>query len=58
MTPSHVPAPVPPAAVLGRPMGGTAGDFRGEGTAEVGAVRLPVLPEPDYRGCQPADLPY
>ena len=29
-----------------------------EGTAEVSAVRLPVLPEPDYRDCQPADLPY
>ena len=29
-----------------------------EGTAEVSAVRLPALPEPDYRDCQPADLPY
>ena len=29
-----------------------------EGKAEVSAVRFPALPEPDYRHCQPADLPY
>jgi hypothetical protein len=29
-----------------------------EGKAEVSAVRFPALPEPDYRDCQPADLPY
>lgn len=29
-----------------------------EGKPEVSAVRFPELPEPDYRGCQPADLPY
>jgi hypothetical protein len=29
-----------------------------EGKAEVSAVRFPVLPDPDYRECQPADLPY
>jgi hypothetical protein len=29
-----------------------------EGRTEISAVRFPVLPEPDYRGCQPADLPY
>jgi hypothetical protein len=29
-----------------------------QGKAEVGAVRFPALPEPDYRDCQPADLPY
>jgi hypothetical protein len=25
---------------------------------KVSAVRFPALPEPDYRDCQPADLPY
>ena len=29
-----------------------------EGKTEVSAVCFPVLPEPDYRNCQPADLPY
>jgi hypothetical protein len=29
-----------------------------EGRKEVSAVRFPALPEPDYRDCQPADLPY
>lgn len=29
-----------------------------EGKAEVSAVRFPALPDPDYRECQPADLPY
>jgi hypothetical protein len=29
-----------------------------EGKAEVSAVRFPALPEPDYRGCQPSELPY
>ena len=29
-----------------------------EGTKEVSAVRFLTLPEPDYRACQPADLPY
>ena len=29
-----------------------------EGKAEVSAVRFLALPEPDYRDCQPADLPY
>ena len=29
-----------------------------EGKAAVSAVRFPALPEPDYRDCQPADLPY
>src|SRR5690349_17772224 len=28
------------------------------GSKEIVAVRFPALPEPDYRGCQPADLPY
>src|SRR5689334_25419146 len=28
-----------------------------QGSKEIGAVRFPALPEPDYRGCQPADLP-
>jgi len=28
-----------------------------EGKTEVSAVRFAVLPEPDYRDCQPADLP-
>ncbi|MGH3294819.1 MAG: hypothetical protein ACRDP7_23770 [Trebonia sp.] len=29
-----------------------------EGKSEVSAVRFPALPAPDYRDCQPADLPY
>jgi hypothetical protein len=29
-----------------------------EGRAEASAVRFPALPDPDYRNCQPADLPY
>jgi hypothetical protein len=29
-----------------------------EGRKEVSAVRFPALPEPDYRDCQPTDLPY
>ena len=29
-----------------------------EGWTEVSAVRFQTLPEPDYRDCQPADLPY
>jgi len=29
-----------------------------EGRPEISAVRFPVLPDPDYRHCQPADLPY
>ena len=29
-----------------------------EGKAEVSAVCFPALPEPDYRNCQPAELPY
>jgi hypothetical protein len=29
-----------------------------EGKKEVSAVRFPTPPEPDYRDCQPADLPY
>lgn len=29
-----------------------------EGRTEVSAVRFPDLPAPDYRNCQPADLPY
>jgi hypothetical protein len=28
------------------------------GGPTVRAVRFPDLPEPDYRNCQPADLPY
>ena len=28
-----------------------------EGRTEVSAVRFPALPEPDYRECQPGDLP-
>jgi hypothetical protein len=28
-----------------------------EGKTEVSVVRFPALPEPDYRDCQPADLP-
>ncbi len=29
-----------------------------DGKREVSAVRFLTLPEPDYRDCQPADLPY
>lgn len=29
-----------------------------EDRTEIEAVRLPVLPEPDFRGCRPSDLPY
>lgn len=29
-----------------------------EGRSAIGAVRLEVLPEPDYRNCRPEDLPY
>jgi hypothetical protein len=29
-----------------------------DGRKQVSAVRFPALPEPDYRDCQPADLPY
>jgi hypothetical protein len=29
-----------------------------EGRTEVSAVRFLALPDPDYRDCQPADLPY
>lgn len=29
-----------------------------DGRTEVSAVRFPALPDPDYRNCQPADLPY
>jgi hypothetical protein len=29
-----------------------------DGTREVSVVRFLTLPEPDYRDCQPADLPY
>jgi hypothetical protein len=29
-----------------------------EGKRQVRAVRFLALPEPDYRDCQPADLPY
>jgi hypothetical protein len=29
-----------------------------DGKRAVSAVRFPALPEPDYRDCQPADLPY
>jgi hypothetical protein len=29
-----------------------------EGKKEVSAVCFPALPEPDYRNCRPADLPY
>lgn len=28
-----------------------------EGRTEVSAIRFPALPEPDYRECQPEDLP-
>ncbi|HET9969492.1 MAG TPA: hypothetical protein VFQ68_14750 [Streptosporangiaceae bacterium] len=29
-----------------------------DGRKRVSAVRFQILPEPDYRDCQPADLPY
>ena len=29
-----------------------------DGTKQVSAVCFPALSEPDYRVCQPADLPY
>jgi hypothetical protein len=29
-----------------------------EGRPTIAAVRLPELPEPDYRNCRPEDLPY
>lgn len=29
-----------------------------DGRDQVSAVRFLTLPEPDYRDCQPADLPY
>lgn len=29
-----------------------------EGRATITAVRLPVLPDPDYRDCRPDELPY
>jgi hypothetical protein len=29
-----------------------------DGKTEISAVRFPDLPEPDYRNCQPTDLPY
>lgn len=29
-----------------------------EGRTTISAVRLPVLPEPDYRACRPEELPY
>ena len=29
-----------------------------EGRVDIAAVRLPVLPEPDFRDCQPDQLPY
>jgi len=29
-----------------------------EGRETIDAIRLPVLPEPDYRNCRPEDLPY
>jgi hypothetical protein len=29
-----------------------------EGRSHVTAVRLPTLPEPDFRDCRPDDLPY
>jgi hypothetical protein len=29
-----------------------------EGRATISALRLPELPEPDYRNCRPEDLPY
>ena len=29
-----------------------------EGRATIAALRLPVLPDPDYRDCRPDQLPY
>lgn len=29
-----------------------------DGRTTIAAVRLPTLPEPDYRDCRPEDLPY
>ena len=29
-----------------------------EGRRTIGALRLPELPDPDYRNCHPDDLPY
>jgi hypothetical protein len=29
-----------------------------DGRESIAAVRLPVLPEPDYKDCHPDDLPY
>jgi hypothetical protein len=29
-----------------------------EGRSTIGAVRLPVLPDPDYRNCEPNELTY
>ena len=29
-----------------------------EGQETIDAVRLPMLPEPDYRNCRPEELPY
>jgi hypothetical protein len=29
-----------------------------DGHSTIAAVRLPVLPEPDYRDCRPDELPY
>lgn len=29
-----------------------------EGRESISAVRLPELPEPDFRGCRPDELPY
>jgi hypothetical protein len=29
-----------------------------EGQTKIAAVRLPSLPDPDYRDCHPQDLPY
>jgi hypothetical protein len=29
-----------------------------EGRSSITAIRLPVLPEPDYRNCHPDELPY
>lgn len=44
----------------GRVMDGTHGVARAlvEGGTTISAVRLPVLPEPDYRSHRPDELPY
>jgi hypothetical protein len=44
----------------GRVMDGMHRIVRGllEGRTSITAVRLPELPEPDYRNCRPEDLPY